>query len=217
MEAIKSPKNVCFCCLKKYKSYQLVELKIPALGYGSQFDGFSTKLQICGSCSTKTPMVWQQLETVDTDEGMGFKEYKYEKDILDFANELPVAGRELFFNRYAEGFNTYTMEPQDWIDYECGRLSDKKCKEYGLRPKSHWEVIRDRLLTCQHVANITYEDGSYGITCLLDRVYTNCVTCKYFEEKICDIQVDSDELEDFNIYYIAKIKHEEFKYRFGEI
>lgn len=128
--AIKKPERVCFNCLKRVRMYSdrlLNKIEIPALGYGGQFDGFSTKLILCNTCYKNTNPLWWELEVVED----GYIEnYKYEQDILNFINNLPIEGQELFWNRF--GTQLLYMEPQDWIDYELGILPPDKQKKYGL-------------------------------------------------------------------------------------
>jgi len=130
-KAIENPECTCLNCLKETK---LHTIEINQMGYDSKFDGLSTKIQLCDECYKLTNPDWWKLEIVSNKElGDDFSKYKYENEIFEFINQMPIAGQELFFNYFASGASAnYNIESQDWIDYELGVLSDDKCKEYGL-------------------------------------------------------------------------------------
>lgn len=130
-KAIENPECICFKCLKNTIIHTI---QINQTGYGSNFDGLSTKIQLCDDCYKSTNPNWWELKTIPIQEyGEDFFEYEYENEILNFVNQMPLAGQELFWNRYVYGARvTYYMEAQDWIDYELGILSEEKCMEYGL-------------------------------------------------------------------------------------
>ena len=122
--AIRNPNNTCMMCLSKSK---LIVIEIKQLGYGSGFDGWGTKIQLCQNCYEKTDSEWWELEIKKT----GYmEEYEFENEIFSFINAMPLSGRELFYNRFAHGWvSQYIVKPQDWIDHKLGSLSYIKCKK----------------------------------------------------------------------------------------
>jgi len=130
--AIQFPENTCFNCLQEK---QVHKIRIPTLGHGSKFKFFSTRLNLCPECLKQTNLEWWKLEIVedniqDKDNWYSLR-YKYEKEILDFVNKMPIEGRELFYARYGNGANADLMSGQDWIDYVLDILPHDKCKLYG--------------------------------------------------------------------------------------
>jgi len=96
--AIQNPENTCFNCLQEK---QVHKIHIPALGHNDKFKFFSTRLNLCLECLKQTNINWWKLEIVedntqDKDYWYSLR-YKYEKEILDFVNQMPIEGRELFF------------------------------------------------------------------------------------------------------------------------
>ena len=119
-QAIQNPENVCFNCLKETIVHKI---NIPALGWGSQFDNFSTKIQLCDDCYKLTNPEWWKLNKIKGKTDLDGECYEYEDEILDFVEQMPLAGQELFFNRYATGeFASFHMNAQDWIDNQLGIL-----------------------------------------------------------------------------------------------
>ncbi len=131
--AIKN-ENTCMCCLKE--KTDLTTIIIPEMGYGSAFDGESTKLHLCRSCyQHSNPKIWslEIITEADEDGDILSEEYIHEKEIIDYIENLPIQSKELIWNRYNEGFNAdHKMKPQDWIDYYLNELTYEKCKEYGI-------------------------------------------------------------------------------------
>lgn len=201
--AIVNPDITCCSCLKEYD--RINEIHINALGYGSAFDGCSTRLNLCDECYKQTNPEWWKLRLID-DEWEGH--YEYENEILDYVGTLPLAGQELFKNRYdAE----YYMEPQDWIDYELEILPHEKCKSYGRYSIDEIKAYQNRFPTCDKVYKKVYKDGSAGCWCprkahgnadgsCSANTSTECYMCtKYSVRK--GVMNEINELDDF-------IKHE---------
>jgi len=125
-KAIKNPECTCFKCLKETKE-NLHTIEIPQTGYGSRFDGLNTKIQLCDKCYKLTNPNWWKFKQIPIkelgDAGHNFTEYKYENEIFEYVNQMPLAGQELFFNRFASGAGADYMDAQEWIDgelnYEC--------------------------------------------------------------------------------------------------
>ena len=123
--------NTCLCmkCLKNKATHIY---QIQNRGYGSIFDSTYTKFQVCDDCDSEDFQVWVDEEPVWNDE---YEVYKYEDNIIEFIDSLPLESQELFYNRFDD--NEY-MEGQDWIDYELGELSEEKCEDYGLAQGDIW-------------------------------------------------------------------------------
>ena len=159
--AIENPENVCFNCLRETDVHKF---HIEALGYGSSFDNFSTRMNLCDDCLKLTNPEWWELEIVDIDNDFGGS-YKYEDEILKFAKQMPVEGQELFYARYAYGACAHSSGGQDWIDYKLGILPHEKCKEYGWYSPQEIQAYKDRFPNCKHVVIKVYGDGSKGSWC----------------------------------------------------
>jgi len=144
-KAIQNPENICFNCLKETIVHKI---NIPALGWGSQFDNFSTKIQLCDDCYKLTNPKWWNLNKIKGKTDLDGECYEYEDEILNFVEQMPLPGQELFYNRYATGeFASFHMEAQDWIDYQLGMLPYEKYKEYVFTyfKKKQRKRIKDRV------------------------------------------------------------------------
>ncbi len=158
--AITNSDNTCCNCLKEGKVHNI---HIRALGYGSGFDNFSTQINLCDECYNLTNPEWWKLNVID-DEYDGH--YEFESEILKFVNQMPLAGRELFHNRYAYGACAdYKMEPQDYIDYELEILSHDKCKEYGYYSPNEIKAYQEKFPICEYPYKKVYNDGSFSCWC----------------------------------------------------
>ena len=154
-QAIQNPENVCFNCLKETIVHKI---NIPALGWGSQFDNFSTRIQLCDNCYSVTNPDWWKLNVIKGKTDLEDEHYEYEDEILNFVNQMPLAGQELFWNRFASGaFVDIYMKAQDWIDYKQGILPYKKRKEYGLYPTQEKQEESD----CDDESIIEWDEYGY--------------------------------------------------------
>jgi hypothetical protein len=225
-KAIQNPENICFNCLKETAVHKI---KIPALGWGSQFDNFSTRIHLCDNCYGSTNPDWWKLKIIKGETDWDGKHYEYEDEILDFVEQMPLAGQELFYNRYANGgFVSFHMEAQDWIDYKLDLLPYEKCKEYGLYSPQEIQAYKERFPKCQHVFNVVYDDVSIGCWCPFGAygeftqkpskdISEECYECKYFEERKTPIKwLLNLDWENFKICYIAKLKEKEFEGDFND-
>lgn len=206
--AIENPENICFKCLDEFDNDNLTKIHIPSMGYGSGFDGWSTKVHLCSECIKKTNLEWWKLEEVQ-DEGESWIEwYKYEDDIFKYIKTLPVQSRELFWNRYST--DSYQMEAQDWIDYELDILPHEKCKEYGRYSPQEIKAYNERFPICKHVKIKEYDDRSKSSSCFmgaygddegnagLDTYDDCCYTCGVFalrEGEIMSINLKDEEIK----------------------
>ena len=117
-QAIQNPENVCFHCLKELHGTDLIKIHIPEMGWDSKFDSWGSRINLCNSCYNLTDPEWWELEEIIGEYG---SYYKYEDEIFNFVKQFPLAGQELFWNKYSTDW--FYMESQDWIDYELGILS----------------------------------------------------------------------------------------------
>lgn len=129
--AVKNSANCCFKCLGTFPYNELNIIEIPSAGYGSRFDGFASKLNLCHDCLRQTDPSWWQFKVIKSPDGYS-ERFEHEQEILDFIDSMPIAGHELFYNRYSCGALFPYMEPQDWIDYKLSILPLDKQKKYGL-------------------------------------------------------------------------------------
>jgi len=208
--AIQYPENTCFNCLQ---DTQVHKIHIPTLGHNSNFQFFSTRLNLCPECLKQTNLNWWKLEIVedniqDKDNWYSLR-YKYEKEILDFVNKMPIEGRELFYARFGNGANADLMSGQDWIDYVLDILSHDKCKLYGCFSTDEIKSYEKRFPICDKVKNIIYkcehENKNYIVLKLrcpfgVDDTQTQsqCYECRLFVERNGEIEIMDK--EDFEIY-----------------
>lgn len=114
--------KVCLCCMGHFEN--LKTIKIKPLSYGSLFDAWGTTVYLCENCYNQSPKPLRNLCTVDDFElsQMGFscKQYKKEGEILAYLESLPIAARELIFNRNKIDilFPEKPINPIDWIETE---------------------------------------------------------------------------------------------------
>lgn len=171
--AIPRDKANCYCmnCLKE--TSDLKNITICEMGYGSAFDGAGTKINLCNECYEKSnPEIWS-MEVKRTDY---YEEYLHEKEMLDYIEKLPLQCRELIYNEFEYGWDAnYTMEPQDWIDYQLDELPYEKCKQYGLYAPEEIRAYEERYPKCEYVYNRVWRDGSKGSSCAMQ----NCTSGEY--------------------------------------
>lgn len=208
--AIKNIGHTCCNCLKEIK---VNHIHIGALGWGSNFDNFSTQLDLCDECLAKTNPEWWKLKVCGNFDECGNYDmdgewYEYEHEIFDYVNKMPLAGQELFYNYYANGECAYyNMDSQDWIDYELGILPHEKCKEYGMYSPQEIKAYNDRFPNCNNVEIKIYKDGSRGSKCFFgafgdkegncdSNISDHCYMCSHYKERTGKIKV-VDELEEY--------------------
>ena len=233
IKAITNSKNICYHCLKEFEKENLHKIEINALGYGSFFDNFGTSLQLCNDCYEKSKSIWTFNTIKDKD---NYTIYANEKEIEDYIYSLPIETQELVFNTNAWGaFADDMMEPQDWIDYKIGILSHEKCCNYGLISKHMIEEFTDKYPRCEHVINISYNDGQVSSCCFngshglkdgkIDKndIKKNsqvgkCWNCEYFKERTSPYFL-IDYFKDYKYYKIQKeyeVNQEKIKKLFKE-
>ena len=217
--AIENPESTCFNCLQNHQ--QLHTIHILALNHGSKFTNFSSKLYLCPICYNLTNPIWWNLEIVKTYteyEQMQLN-YKYESEILDFINKMPLSGQELFYARFGKGINCGSMQGQDWIDYGLDKLSHEKCKEYGYFSPEERKAYYERFHVCDKVKIVVYEDDEnnkennhkesrcpFGVfgnedgTSEGHKPHHQCYGCKMFEVRDSGKEIEIMNKEDFEIY-----------------
>ena len=95
--------KVCFNCLNMNATNHF---KIYEMGYGSSFDGWSTKVQLCDDCLTEEKKKWFELNVkyeTEQDREYDWGKYEYESEIFSWIKSLDVRIRELFYNSYSTG------------------------------------------------------------------------------------------------------------------
>lgn len=213
-KAIESPDNVCFQCLKEFTEKDLHKIIIPEMGWGSSFDGWLTRINLCKTCANvHTDPRWWQLEEVEGKSDIAGSWYKYEDEIFDFVSTLSIESQELFWNHYST--DSYTMNSQDWIDYQLGFLSHEKCKEYGMYSPEERQAYQEKFPICNKVRIVAYEDGSKGSRCSFKafgnrdgtadkyNISSKCYECLVFEPREGEIEIYSK--EDMEIF---ELKHQ---------
>jgi hypothetical protein len=219
-KAITNPDSTCCNCLKETDIHKI---EIPKMGYGSRFDGWSTQINLCDDCLSKTNPEWWKLNTKVA--FLDFECYEYEKEILDYVKQMPIEGQEIFYNRYST--DDYRMEPQDWIDYKLNELSHEKCKEYGVYSPEKILAYETRFPTCQYPANRIYSEyskdcwcpfGAYGRVgqIPIEQPNPECYECSYYKERetpIIDVEVE--DWDDYMFYVQYHLRAEEIEKKFG--
>lgn len=211
--------NVCMKCLKNKATYKYL---LYGRGYGSIFDESDTKFQCCDECNKPEYEEWFYERKVMNDY---VETYQHEEKIWDLINSLPLEGRELFENRFDN--DAWYMDAQDWIDYQLNELPHEKCKDYGYYSPKDIEAYNTKFTTCEYVANVTWNDNSKGSWCPFDasgdygqkidehNLSAECTDCKYYKSRENPIkEIKGEDLKDWKNYMIAKLKVDEYKYKF---
>jgi len=218
--AIENPESTCFNCLQNHQ--QLHTIHISALNHGSKFENFSSKLYLCPNCYNLTNSIWWNLEIVKSysEDNMMEYNYKYEQEILDFINNMPLAGQELFYARFGKGINCDSMQGQDWINYGLDKLSHEKCKEYGYFSPEERNAYYEKFHICNKVRIVIYNEneeckennnhkesrcpiGAFGNedgTSKNHKPHHQCYECKMFEVRDSESEIEVMNKEDFEIY-----------------
>ena len=208
--AIENPDSICFNCLNQFP--QLHEILIPTLNHNSKFTNFSTRLQLCNNCLSLTNPNWWKLEIIKSysEDNMMQLNYKYENEILDFINQMPLSGQELFYARFGSGVHSDLMRGQDWIDYALDKLPHEKCKKYGYYSPEERKAYKERFHICDKIKIVIYEDEDRDLRCPFgaygningtyegDHMHHQCYECKMFESRDGEIEVMN--IDDFEIY-----------------
>jgi len=196
--------KVCMNCLEIHDSLDINTIEIAPMGYGSQFDNESTKMQLCNDCYKATPEDWWKLETHCNNEDYDFYQYVYEREILDYAGKMPLLGRELFSNRYSHGAGSGYMNdaPEMWIKMMLGTMTHDESKEWGMYSNEEITAYEERFPKCWAVSIEKFDDGSAHTKCfygaygsILDgnaitgaNVSDECFLCTHFDVRKDEIE-----------------------------
>lgn len=232
VKAIHNSDCLCWKCLKKHNKDKMHVIEIGALGYNSRFDNLSTRIQLCDDCYNVNPD-WWKLERIIPQESEQFGEkYKYEKEICQFIEELPLEVQELIWNKYSHGACAdYYMDSQDWIDFQLGMLPHEKCKEYGCYSPDEERAYEERFPTCQHPIEVIYDDGSHGCHCPFGafgkcedgivsvdlNIWTECYGCNYYKQRTTPVmRINSDDEADYNLYLEYQLNKDRLEEKFND-
>lgn len=215
--AIENPQSICFNCLQEHQQLHIIH--IPVLNHGSKFTNFSSRLNLCPSCYNLTNPLWWNLEIIKsyTEYNMMQLNYKYEQEILDFINNMPLSGQELFYARFGKGLNCDSMRSQDWIDYALDKLSHDKCKEYGYFSPKERKAYYERFHVCDKVRIIIRDKendknnhkesrcpfGAFGNedgASENHKPHHQCYGCQMFEVRDSENGIEIMNKEDYEIY-----------------
>lgn len=184
-------KKVCMKCLKEkvsVKHYHLYER-----GFGSDFDGLSSMIQICNECKPESLEKWLNEKPSFPFGDNITEDYQYEDKIQDFIDKLPLEGQELFWNHYAKGFSANTKDRVDFLAIESATASDEIYKKYNMFTPNEMKMSKERYPTCANVIDVKYSDNSRGNRCILHNILgninsksnyynTKCNTCKDYKK-----------------------------------
>lgn len=98
--------NICFNCLNKFNELNII--KINSLEYGSHFDMLDAEIHLCDECKSKTNPEWWKFEIIKQDYS---EEYRYEEEIIEYINQLPKEGRELYSDMLFDKWEEVESEP----------------------------------------------------------------------------------------------------------
>lgn len=197
MKIVKNSNTVCFNCLKHSNVYVL---KIHELGEGSFYNGFNTELHLCNYCLNEELKKWFELEVIGNDTK---KKYLYEDELLAYVNKMPLAGQELFYNRYAYGKNVIYTPTKKWLEHLSSQnnMSSVEVEYTG-------DSYASKYSNCEEVYNLLMPDGSiyskcpFGLTGLgnAQEDYHNenisCYSCAHYRKRnsqIRNILYENDE------------------------
>lgn len=195
--------TVCMQCLGKKATHTY---SIYGRGYGSDYDNFNSKFQLCDDCAKDEYKTWADEESHWEGEMFCGEVYKYEGNISALLKSFPLEAKELFYNRFATGANADIMKPQDWIDFELNELPYKKCKKYGLISPQERVAYIERFPNCSCVVINKYKDGSQDSSCPYmahgDKngnaglnISHECYMCSHYKPREGDIKIIDETTE----------------------
>ena len=157
--------NLCFSCLKECEDIK--EYKLGLRGYGSTYDGTTSKLQLCSSCREGIDKGLDKIFNEVPAESEYLEDYNYEEILRSYIDTLPLEGQELFDNTLTQGWTSYRIDAQDWLDIETKIATDSVYKKNGFYSPSEIDTYYDRFPKCDNTYIKTYNDGSRGSYCRL--------------------------------------------------
>lgn len=170
--------------------------------YKSVFDCEYTKFQLCDDCHKDEYDHWVNEEPYVIN---SYNYYKFESNILNFINSLPIESQELFFNTFAVKYEC--LPQQTWIDYKLNLLSYTECKQYGLismeekKAYKHFERCNKVTLTIDIKDGISYSQcnnydylftiGDKNGKCFNEYSYNpKCYICKNYKKRKNNIKIN---------------------------
>lgn len=208
IKPVEYSKSLCFKCLSE--STEIRQYNLLERGYGSDFDGTSSILQLCPKCND---LKLKECFNEKPIQNEYWEEYKLEDYIHSFIKTLPVQGRELFENSCTKGWTTDIIDAQDWIDIELNIADDNTYKKWNFYSPSEVKAYKDRFPTCAKVYRKEYSDGSSGCRCPFGafgnsdgscgiNISDRCYYCKSYKKK---------ENENMEIIKESSLKRNELK------
>jgi len=230
--AIENHEGLCWKCLQSFNKSEIHNIIISEMGYGSSFDGDNTEIHLCEECYKESikdnKELWNMEEIkcdFDREDDYGYTEYRYEKEMLEYINNLPIQSKQFVKNEFSsDGWN---MDAQDWIDYQLGILPHEKCKEYMMYSTEEIKAYEERFSTCEYPANRIWDDNSKGCYCPFgssgnynqgvdDNISSECYECKYHTNRTTPIKdIEDNDFVEYMEYLKMKIKEVELKAKYG--
>lgn len=208
---IKNRETLCHKCLQDKEDIK--NYSIYGRGYGSYFDNDNETVQLCSECRSGIEEDLDKWFNESCEYDGYYENYKYEEELCDFINELPIQGREIVVNQTSYGACAEHLDSQDWIDIELEIADDEVYKRNGMYSPSEIKAYEDRFPTCKHTYLKVWSDGSSGTRCskhpfvsgnkdftCSNNISTECYYCDDYEKK------DVDYVHDVETQLIVKPK-----------
>ena len=154
--------KVCMKCLKE--SSEVKQYRLEERGCGSDFDNFSSIIQVCDECKPEGLETWLNEYPEYLSDGVTAS-YKYEGKIKGFIDTFSLEGRELFWNKYSDGACAERMDYQDYFLIATGEASDSIYDKYGLYSPKEIKAAIERFPTCANVYGIRYSNSTINYQC----------------------------------------------------
>lgn len=191
---------------------KLTLLSLNRRGYGSIFDSCNLTIQLCETCMKNEYVSWfnEKPEMFDH-----IEHYTYEDSIKNLINSFIIENQEYIMN----GIDGWGMDRKDWIDMQCGNLSDEKYEEYGMYSPSQISAYEKRFLTCTHPINVTFDDDSKNCQCVFGalgqynqkpspNISNACFGCEHFKPRENPIkEMTVKEFNQYKQYYVSKLNY----------
>lgn len=194
IEYIENRETLCHNCLqdkediKSYSTY--------GRGYGSSFDNDNETVQLCSDCRKGIEEDLNKWFNESCEYDEYYENYKYEKEIIEFIDGLPIQGREIVVNQTSSGACSEYLDSQDWIDIELDIAGDEVYKRNGMYSPSERKAYKYRFPTCKHTYLKVWSDGSAGTRCskhsfvsgnkdftCSSNISSECYYCNDYEKK----------------------------------
>lgn len=116
-------------CMNCGTTVDVEGIDILPLKYGSRFDGWGTRVFLCGKCLNASPfasiVAVENKELSDNSDAVeeDLLEYKNEDEMFDYIESLSLESQERFFNSNAYGEFYTKLTPEAWLKAERVRLN----------------------------------------------------------------------------------------------